>query len=175
MAKKREWEKKKKPMGVEPFDVRKAEAHRKGARVYRENPIMHNTYTEKFEKWLRKPGTPRKPKVAGSKVKTISTRKKTGGQVSYDLDKEMAKVKKQLGHYEELDTAPSTHKEFQHRLDSFATQKQRDAFAAQHPTFLPPKGRGAKVGSSPIKRRRGRKRKSGGGKIMYGYKAGGKV
>ena len=30
MAKKREWQKKKKPMGVEPFDVRKADAHRRG-------------------------------------------------------------------------------------------------------------------------------------------------
>ena len=59
MAKKREWQKKKKPMGVEPFDVRKAEAHRRGIaeygrpyRVYRENPIMHNKYTDMFEKWL---------------------------------------------------------------------------------------------------------------------------
>jgi hypothetical protein len=83
MAKKREWEKKKKPMGVEPFDVRKAEAHRKGARVYRENPVMHNKYTDMFEKWLHKKlggtGTPRKPKVAGSKVKTTSTRKRAKG------------------------------------------------------------------------------------------------
>ena len=86
MAKKREWQKKKKPMGVEPFDVRKAEAHRRGIakhgrpyRVFRENPIMHNEYTDKFEKWLRKPGTPRKPKVAGSKVKTTSTRKRAKG------------------------------------------------------------------------------------------------
>jgi hypothetical protein len=97
----------------------------------------------------------------------------------YNLDKEMGKVKRQLGQYEKLDKAPSTHKEFQRRLDSFATQKQRDAFAAQHPTFLPPKGkgRGARVGPSPVKRRGGRKavNKKRGGKIMQGYKAGGKV
>jgi|TARA_R110002051_G_scaffold18815_1_gene53631 hypothetical protein len=95
----------------------------------------------------------------------------------YNLDKEMGKVKRQLGQYEKLDKAPSTHKEFQRRLDSFATQKQRDAFAAQHPTFLPPKGTGARVG---VKREIGKKmkkgvRKAGGGKIMQGYKAGGKV
>ena len=72
----------------------------------------------------------------------------------YNLDKEMGKVKKDLGQYEKLDKPPSTHKEFQRILDSFATQKQRDEFAAQHPTFLPPKkGRGARVGPGPVKGR----------------------
>ena len=75
--------KKKKPMGVEPFDVRKGAARRKGARVYRENPVMHNKYTEMFEKRLHKKlggtGTPRKPKAAGTKVKTTSTRKRAKG------------------------------------------------------------------------------------------------
>jgi hypothetical protein len=74
MAKKREWQKKKKPMGVEPFDVRKAEAHRKGFRVYRENPIMHNTYTDKFEKWLRK-------QLGGKKREIGKKMKKAGGKI----------------------------------------------------------------------------------------------
>jgi len=89
----------------------------------------------------------------------------------YDIDKEMGRVKRKLGHHNKLTAPPSTYKEFKKRLDGMATEAQQRKFIKDNPTFTKPK----KKGGSIKRKRGGTVSRRGGGKIMVGYKAGGKV